>query len=42
MINFSKISNKSFFGKLLRGFLTIIPDRMTVRILQGKLKEKNG
>ncbi|OGK10580.1 hypothetical protein A2767_06705 [Candidatus Roizmanbacteria bacterium RIFCSPHIGHO2_01_FULL_35_10] len=40
MINFSKISNKSFFGKLLRGFLTIIPDRMTVRILQGKLKGK--
>ncbi|MEK7087609.1 MAG: FkbM family methyltransferase [Patescibacteria group bacterium] len=40
MINFSKISNKSFFGKLLRGFLTIIPNRMTVRILQGKLKGK--
>lgn len=40
MINFSKISNKSFFGKLLRVFLAIIPDRMAVRILQGKLKGK--
>lgn len=40
MINFSKISNKKFFGKLLRKILLIIPDGTTVRILQGKLKGK--
>lgn len=40
MINFSKISNKSFFGKLLRKILLIIPNGMIVRILQGKLSGK--
>lgn len=40
MINFSKISNQSVLGKLLRLFLFIIPDNATVYILQGKLKGK--
>ncbi len=40
MINFSKISNKSFFGKFLRFFLAFIPSSVVVRILQGRLKGK--
>lgn len=40
MINFSKISNKKTIGKILRGALKIIPGKMTVLILQGRLKGK--
>jgi len=40
MINFSKISQKSFSGKVLRGILKIIPKNSILPILQGKLKGK--
>ena len=40
MINFSAISNKSLIGKVLRFCLKLIPDNLTVRILQGRLKGK--
>jgi len=38
MINFSKISNKSFIGKFLRGILKLIPKNWVLPILQGKLR----
>ncbi len=40
MINFSKISQKSFIGKILRRILKLIPSRSILPILQGKLKGK--
>ncbi|MEK7634480.1 MAG: FkbM family methyltransferase, partial [Patescibacteria group bacterium] len=40
MINFSKISNKSIIGKLLRLFLKIIPNNTILPIFQGRLKWK--
>jgi len=38
MINFSKISSKSFIGKFLRWTLKLIPKNCVLPILQGKLK----
>ena len=40
MINFSKISNQKTIGKILRALLKIIPEGMTVFIVQGKLRGK--
>ncbi len=38
MFNFSTVSNKSFFGKILRFSLKFVPPGIVVPILQGKLK----
>lgn len=40
MINFSKISNKSIIGMILRLPLNLIPRNTTLYIMQGKLKGK--
>ncbi len=40
MINFSKISAGSLWGKTLRGVLKIIPKKFILPILQGRLKGK--
>ena len=40
MIDFSSVSLTSFGGKLLRGILTLLPDRMILRVIQGPLKGK--
>ncbi|MEK7555442.1 MAG: FkbM family methyltransferase [Patescibacteria group bacterium] len=40
MIDFSKISQKSLIGKILRGILKIIPRNSVLPILQGRLKSK--
>jgi len=39
-MNFSKITNKNFFGRLLRLPLKLIPKKMVLPILQGKLRGK--
>lgn len=40
MIKFSKISNQKIIGKILRSVLKIIPNGMTVIIIQGRLRGK--
>lgn len=40
MLNFSKINYRSFFGRLLRLPLRLIPKTMVLPILQGKLRGK--
>ena len=40
MINFSKISQKSLGGKILRGMLKLVPKNSVLPILQGGLKGK--
>ena len=40
MINFSKISNSGFIGKILRKVLNIFPKPEIIRILQGPLRGK--
>jgi len=39
-MNFSKISNRTFYGKILRLPLKFVPKRMIVPILQGPLRGK--
>lgn len=38
MINFSKLSNRSLPGKLMRSLLRVVPSNASVRILQGPLR----
>ena len=39
-MNFSKISNRTFYGKILRLPLKLIPKRMVVPIVRGPLRGK--